>query len=260
MMPFVLVSTTSESNARELMKQFKIKITTSLLIAAFLLSGCGRNSGEIWDDTKTCGKHLTRGVYALGGKRSDMGQGLSPDEFYWPADGQYTQTESYNQGYFTVPDDLASNEIAMADYVAPQPKDSPGDPGSPVPGIDQFRDPATMSGMGNIFQTIHFEYNSSLLKGTHNQETIQKIANYMKSNPRVYLFVEGHCDQRGAEAYNLALGSRRANSVRNILIKEGVSPDNLFTISYGKERPIAYENSEEGWSLNRRAEFKIYVR
>jgi peptidoglycan-associated lipoprotein len=58
----------------------------------------------------------------------------------------------------------------------------------------------------------------------------------------------------------LALGSRRANSIRNALIKEGVNPDNVFTISYGKERPIAFENNEEGWSLNRRAEFKLYIR
>lgn len=242
------------------MNRYKIWITTSLLMMVFLISSCGRNSGEIWDDTKTASRHLTRGVYALGGKRVDTGQGLSREEFYWPEEGQYAQTNAQDQGFITFPDNKYSDEIAMADYVSPQPKDSPGDPGSPVPGIDRFRDPSTMSGVGSIFQTIHFEYNSSLVKGTHNQEIVQKIAGYMKGNPNTYVFVEGHCDERGPEAYNLALGSRRANSIRNALIKEGVNPDNLFTISYGKERPIAFDNTEDAWSLNRRAEFKLYAR
>lgn len=160
----------------------------------------------------------------------------------------------------SIPEEKGANQIAMAEYVAPQPKDSPGDPGSPVPGIDQFRDPSTMAGLGYIFSTIHFEYNSSMVKGAQNQETIQKIATYMKSNPSTYVFVEGHCDERGPEAYNLALGSRRANSIRNTLIKEGVSPNNLFTISYGKERPIAFDSNEDAWAMNRRADFKLYAR
>ena len=89
-------------------------------------------------------------------------------------------------------------------------------------------------------------------------DRIRAIAAYMKRNPGTYLFVEGHCDERGAEAYNLALGAKRSNSVRNLLIKEGVSPDNVFTVSYGKERPADFGHTEDSWAKNRRAEFKIY--
>jgi len=243
------------------MNRYKILIVTSMLMVTFLFTGCARNRSEIWDDTKTCGRHLTRGFSALGGSAPTSRQVWSKDEFYWPADGgEYYQTTSNDSGYITFPEEQNSNEIAMAEFVAPQPKDSPGDPGSSVPGIDRFRDPSSMVGMGSIFQTIHFEYNSSLVKGTHNQEIVQRAASYLKKNPNTYVFVEGHCDERGPEAYNLALGARRANAVRNSLIKEGVSPDNIFTISYGKERPISFDNNDESWALNRRSDFKLYVR
>ncbi len=82
----------------------------------------------------------------------------------------------------------------------------------------------------------------------------------MRFHPNIYIFIEGHTDERGPQAYNLALGSRRANTVRNLLINEGVDPDRLFTISYGKERPVILERHEEGWAKNRRGEFKIYER
>lgn len=242
------------------MDRYKLFVVTMMSLLSFFLTGCARNRSEIWDDTKTCGRHLTRGISAFAGSKDTSRQVRSKEEFYWPDDGEFSYTESSDSGYMTFPEEKVSNEVAIADYVAPQPKDSPGDPGSPIPGINSFRDPSNMSGMASTFQTIHFEYNSSLVKGTHNQQIVQKIASYMKNNPRTYVFVEGHCDNRGPEAYNLALGSRRANSIRNALIKEGVNPDNLFTISYGKERPIALDDSEDSWALNRRAEFKLYVR
>ena len=109
-------------------------------------------------------------------------------------------------------------------------------------------DPKDDANLKSVFKTIHFPYNSSLIKGKENMDTIRAIAGYMKTHPNTYVFVEGHCDQRGAEAYNLALGARRANSVRNFLIKNGASPDNIFTVSYGKERPIDPANNETGWA------------
>ena len=139
-----------------------------------------------------------------------------------------------------------------------QAKESPGDPGSSIPGIEAFRDPTTNSAWASVFRNITFEYNSSLIKGQDNLNTIRNIADYMKKNPSIYIFVEGQTDERGAEAYNLALGSHRANAVRNMLINEGASPDHIFAVSYGKERPVLMEHHEEAWAQNRRAEFKIY--
>lgn len=115
-----------------------------------------------------------------------------------------------------------------------------------------------MPKIAGIFKNISFPYDSSLIKGQQNLATIANIADFMRRNPNYYLFVEGHCDERGADAYNLALGARRANAVRNALLQEGVNPDNVFTVSYGKERPLVYGHGEDFWGQNRRVEFKVF--
>ena len=137
---------------------------------------------------------------------------------------------------------------------------SPGQEGGPIPGIHAFRDPGTHPQLASVFRPIYFEYDSSFVKGPQNLQTIHAIADFLRSHPNVYVFVEGHTDERGPQAYNLALGSRRANTVRDTLLNQGADPNRLFTISYGKERPVVLEQHEEGWSKNRRAEFKVYER
>ena len=79
----------------------------------------------------------------------------------------------------------------------------------------------------------------------------------LKENPDIKLTIEGHCDERGTIEYNLALGERRANAVKNYLINYGINPKRLSTISYGKERPLDPRSNEEAWAKNRRAAFVI---
>lgn len=240
------------------MKIHKFLLVPVLLTCLFL-TGCNRSGGDVWDDTRSAGRHFSRGIRSIGGKCGDSRQVGSRDEFYcadeYPIDGSY-QVEEYTP----FPDQDACGEIAMGDGYSPPPREHPGEQGSSIPGIEAFRDPATIPGLSRVFQNIHFEYNSNLVKGQENLQVVHQIADYLRSNNNVYIFVEGHCDERGPESYNLALGSRRSNEVRNLLIKEGISPDRIFTVSYGKERPLTYVNNEEGWSLNRRAEFKVYFR
>lgn len=228
------------------------------LLTAFLsVAGCRRNSNDVWEDTKTAGRHVNRGFRSLGGKHGDSRAVRSREDFY-PSQAQTEYASNSGNGYIPLPDYENPTDVAMADIVAPQPKDTPGDPGSPIPGIDSFSDPSLDPRLAPIFRNITFEYNSNLVKGDDNLQIVQNISDYMRSHPNVYVFVEGHCDERGPEAYNLSLGSRRGNAVRNTLISSGVSPDNIFTISYGKERPLVLEHHEEAWQKNRRAEFKIY--
>lgn len=226
------------------------------LILISTLSSCCRTREEIWDDTQTAGRHIKRGVCSLGGKQGDSKLVSSKDEFYATKDHSY----QFQNDYVPLEDLDYQDQIAMVDFVARHAKESPGDPGSHIPGIDSFYNPSEMPDISNIFSMVHFPFDSSLIKGNQNTSALKGIAGYLRSHPRVYIFIEGHCDERGAEAYNLALGAKRANSVRNFLIKEGVSPDNLFTISYGKERPLVLGSNEAAWRENRRAEFKIYVK
>ena len=82
---------------------------------------------------------------------------------------------------------------------------------------------------------------------------LESQANWLKSTPGFQLLIEGHCDERGTREYNLALGERRGNSVKEFLTSLGVDPGRLTVISYGKERPSAEGSTSESWSENRRA-------
>ena len=82
---------------------------------------------------------------------------------------------------------------------------------------------------------------------------LESQANWLKSTPGFQIIIEGHCDERGTREYNLALGERRANSVKEFLVSLGVEPGRVTTISYGKERPSAEGSTSESWAENRRA-------
>src|SRR5262245_23629616 len=82
-------------------------------------------------------------------------------------------------------------------------------------------------------------------------------ADWLKSNPAARVEIEGHCDERGTSEYNLALGAKRAQAVREYLVTLGVAPDRLSTTSYGEEIPVCRESNESCWKQNRRARFVI---
>lgn len=240
------------------MKLGKILLLAGLVLTTLSVTGCRRNSNEVWEDSKSAGRHVNRGLRTLGGKNGSSRQVRSRDQFMPP----FEQSTYANQGGDFIPlaDQDNLGEISMAERQAPQPRENPGDPGSSIPGIDAFRDPNTIPGLAGIFQNVQFELNSNLVKGNENLQIVHNVAEYMQRHPNTYIFVEGHCCEKGPEAYNLALGSRRSNAIRNLLISEGVNPDHVFTISYGKERPLVFEHHEEAWARNRRGEFKIFQR
>ncbi|HET6550306.1 MAG TPA: peptidoglycan-associated lipoprotein Pal [Solirubrobacter sp.] len=85
------------------------------------------------------------------------------------------------------------------------------------------------------------------------QETLRRQAEWLSAHPATTVTVEGHADERGTRAYNLALGARRANSAREFLVAQGVAPTRVRAVTYGKERPVALCSAESCWSQNRRA-------
>jgi len=105
-------------------------------------------------------------------------------------------------------------------------------------------------------KSIYFDYDKSTLKPAAKAQ-LEKTAVWLKKNPEVNCQVEGHCDERGTNEYNLALGERRALAARRYLVSLGVNPDRIFTISYGEERPEVEGHDESAWKFNRRDEFKI---
>ena len=107
-----------------------------------------------------------------------------------------------------------------------------------------------------VLKSIYFDYDKSNIR-TEFQPVLEGIAKWMGTKADRQLLIEGHCDERGTDEYNLALGERRALSVRRYLVALGIAAERLHTISYGEEKPADPGHDESAWSKNRRAEFKV---
>ena len=133
---------------------------------------------------------------------------------------------------------------------------TPVDTTPPPPPPPPPQEPATPKIMESDFMIVYFDYDKSNIR-TDQRLALDKNAEIMKGNPDINIEVEGHCDERGTVEYNIALGDRRAQSVKKYLIDLGISADRIKTISYGKERPAVPGTGDEVWSKNRRAAFRI---
>jgi peptidoglycan-associated lipoprotein len=102
-----------------------------------------------------------------------------------------------------------------------------------------------------VGDTVHFDYNEYNLRD-EDRGVLQRQAAWLQKYPQVRVTIEGHCDERGTREYNLALGARRANAVKQYLVGLGVSSGRMDTTSYGKERPTCTESSEDCYAQNRR--------
>ena len=103
----------------------------------------------------------------------------------------------------------------------------------------------------NVGDRVFFGFDKSVITAA-SEKTLKRQAAWMRKHSSVSITVEGHADERGTREYNLALGERRAVSVKNFLVALGISGDRIATISYGKERPDALGHTEAAWSQNRR--------
>lgn len=101
---------------------------------------------------------------------------------------------------------------------------------------------------------IYFDYDSSQLK-TDDEQTVDKHAQYLIDNPNIKIMLEGHADERGSREYNMALGEKRAYSIKELLQLKGVGKQQVQTVSFGEERPEISGHDETSWSKNRRAVF-----
>jgi peptidoglycan-associated lipoprotein len=113
----------------------------------------------------------------------------------------------------------------------------------------QMSDAEKLAQVGN---TVYFGFDSSELDGEA-QATLDRQAAFLNVNPTMVVIIEGHADERGTREYNLALGDRRAVSVRDYLLAKGLNAARIRTVSYGKERPSVVGSNEDSWAKNRRA-------
>jgi peptidoglycan-associated lipoprotein len=105
-------------------------------------------------------------------------------------------------------------------------------------------------------EDIYFEFDSSVLLPMA-REVLSRKADWLRENPDASVIIEGHCDERGTNAYNIALGDRRAETAKAYLVDLGIDELLLTTISYGEERPVDPGHNEEAWAKNRRTHFVV---
>ena len=139
--------------------------------------------------------------------------------------------------------EAVSQPVAAPAKVAPPVKEAPL-PVAPVLAVGDKLDP------------IYFDFDKYDLKDL-SRDQLTKNSQWMKNNPGAVIRIEGNCDERGSNEYNLALGERRAASAKKYLVYQGISPNKLETISYGEEKPVCGGHYEGCWWKNRRDDFVI---
>jgi peptidoglycan-associated lipoprotein len=140
---------------------------------------------------------------------------------------------------------------------APVASEPPAETAEPIPAKPPAEEPApAVIDTAIVDERIYFRYNSAALTDQAPPVLTGMVA-YLRTNPGLSVTVQGHCDERGTEAYNMKLGAQRAESVKQYLVDQGIPAHRLATISYGKSRPVALGHDEASWAQNRRAEFEV---
>ena len=222
---------------RKRMKQFKF---ISLVAISLITTGCTTSLANLWENTKTGFRGATYASKAFITKDPSSRLVNTTAEFFGSLEAEF----------------IPLSDQDMQSYTLSQAREVPGIPGGKVPGINSFQSPSKV--LAATFGKIYFNTDQHTPKDKETLAAIHKMATFLKKHPSVYIFIFLHTDERAPEAYNLSLGTKRSNCIRNLLMKEGVNPERLFTISYGKERPESIGHSEKTWSKNRRVAFKLH--
>jgi peptidoglycan-associated lipoprotein len=139
--------------------------------------------------------------------------------------------------------------VAAPPTVAPAPPVAAPPAAPPAPKPKEFVARAEL-------KDIHFDFDKSEIR-PGDARILDTNAAWLRDQPGYIVLIEGHCDERGTNEYNLALGERRARAAMNYLVAQGVARDRFHTISYGEERPVCTERGEACWWRNRRAHFLV---
>ena len=146
---------------------------------------------------------------------------------------------------------------ASNDAPAPEPEPEPEFNQGPPPAPEPVQD-TTISAESITISPVYFDFDSSTIKSEF-ASVLEGAADALRESG-ASVTIEGHCDERGSDEYNLALGDRRANAVRSYLYNLGVPNGQMSTVSYGEERPLDPRQTEEAWAKNRRCHFVILKR
>lgn len=220
-----------------------------LLLLALLAAGCPKRLPEAeWqaaeqataglDETQPCAPETTQAARSM----MENARALIKEERYEEAKTALLAAQRLAEKARRECDEKRAAEEAARRAAPPQPP-------SPQPA----ERPAELE--PGKMETVYFGFNEAVLTDEA-REILARNAEFLRRKPEARVQIEGHCDERGSTEYNLALGERRAMSVRDYLVKLGVEPRRMEVISYGEERPADPRPLDLAWARNRRAEFR----
>lgn len=167
---------------------------------------------------------------------------ISPEVGAVTAQGS-TQVHPSDSTTYTI---TASGPGGSADASARVTVNAPPPPPPPAPTAEDL--------WPQRVKDAYFDFNKFDIRSDA-REALGQTAEYLRQFPQVKVTIEGHCDERGSTEYNLTLGDRRANAVKQYMVSLGISADRMSTVSYGKEKPFCDQHTEECWQTNRRGHF-----
>jgi len=121
---------------------------------------------------------------------------------------------------------------------------------APIAKVTAPPPPSDEDLFGKNVKDVFFDYDKSVIRPDQTS-TVQNDAAFLSQHPNIKVLIEGHCDDRGSEEYNIALGTSRAESVKQVLLQHGISAERIKTLSYGKEKPFCTQDNEQCWQQNR---------
>jgi len=216
---------------------YRLRLVQFSMCTLIMMFGCNREAGNMWEENQTGAQYKYRS--APSSKTSSASfpvEGSDEESTFFSLNEEDLQSQ-FSEFSITSTHDLGEGEI---------------------PKAEEFHEP--QGSLVSLLSPIFFATDQYTVHCKEYFETVHRIAAYLKSHPGTSLIIEGYCDERGPEAYNLALGMRRANYVRSLLLKEGVSTIQLHTLSFGKEKPFALGHTSEDWAKNRRAHFRVHCK
>lgn len=218
-----------------------LKLTTVALLAVVAVTGC---------------KKTPKNVTPIAGARTSVGPDkggppIIPDNTPTPP----LVTPGTGLPGTGLPSGIGTAVIPPATTFPPSTGQGTQPGGGTTADLQQF-DGMPMDRSAFAANTIHFDYDKAIVKASEVGK-LQPVIAALKASPQNKLLIEGHCDERGTEEYNRALGERRALAIRERLAKAGISPDRLRTTSLGEDAPVALGHTEAAWAKNRRGELVL---
>ena len=226
----------------------------AILFCLSVTAACSKNlmPPEVLGGTASVGSPMSQSGDSRSGGRGDAGRGFGIDG---ESDSGFLSEENVGESARSGGFSSGGSDGSALGGGRFQSDAEPFLGGSGSGGMDEARRDQDFKSTDNL-KDIYFRFDQYDLDD-QSRDKLRQNARYLQANSGAMIEIQGHCDERGTNNYNLALGERRAHSTKMYLVQQGVSARRIHVISYGEERPFCFDSNDACWLKNRRAHFRI---